>query len=58
MPVLAGVECITIFPDADDGGTSIKAAHRCADRWAGSGKEARIITPPAGNDWHDAGVCR
>ena len=41
FPVLSGIDCINIFPDADAVGT--KSARACADRWVAAGKEARII---------------
>ena len=40
FPVLSGIDCITVFADADAAGT--KAANECAERWIGAGKEARI----------------
>jgi putative DNA primase/helicase len=39
FPVLAGIESLTVFADADEAG--IKAAHRCTERWAAAGREAR-----------------
>src|SRR6185503_2087409 len=40
FPVLSGIDCITIFADADAAGS--KAARVCADRWVAAGREARI----------------
>lgn len=54
FPVLPGIECLTIFPDVDDSGIGRKAAETCSGRWIEAGKEARIIWPPAGQDWDDA----
>ena len=54
FPVLAGIEALTIFPDRDDSGTSLKNANQCAERWQSAGREVRIIWPPAGADWDDA----
>jgi hypothetical protein len=53
FPVLPGIEALTIFPDADDGGASRAAAHRCAGRWHASGRQVRFGTPPAGTDFAD-----
>ena len=53
LPVLRGIECVTIFADADDGGVGVGAARDCATRWAEAGAEAIIRIPPAGCDWHD-----
>jgi DNA primase len=58
FPVLPGIECLTIFPDLDDGGAGRKAAEACADRWAAAGREVQTIWPPGGLDWNDALVRR
>jgi putative DNA primase/helicase len=44
FPVLAGIEALTIFADAD--ATGMAAAEECAARWVEAGKEARICPPP------------
>ena len=54
FPVLPGIEALTMFPDLDDKGAGIKAAHACASRWYATGREVTIRQPPAGTDWHDA----
>jgi len=51
FPLLAGIEALTLFADADTAG--LGAARACAARWHEAGREARIIRPPAG-DWDDA----
>jgi putative DNA primase/helicase len=51
FPVMAGIEALTIFADAD--GAGLKAAERCAARWAEDGREARIVAPPSGEDFAD-----
>lgn len=43
FPVLAGVECLTIFADADDAGQA--AAATCAARWREAGCEVDIRAP-------------
>ena len=53
FPVLAGIDAITIFADADQAG--MRAAEACARRWAEAGREASIWTPKQG-DWRDACV--
>jgi hypothetical protein len=40
FPVLAGIEHLTIFADADSAGA--RAARACADRWIAAGQEAQI----------------
>jgi hypothetical protein len=43
FPILAGIEAITIFADADLPG--IRAAGICCARWAAAGREVRITSP-------------
>src|SRR5262249_46440366 len=43
FPVIAGIECLTIFADADEVGQG--AAETCAERWLSQGRDARIATP-------------
>jgi hypothetical protein len=43
FPVLAGIDSLTIFADADAAG--IKAAQQCATVWVMAGKAARISPP-------------
>lgn len=50
FPVLAGIECLTIFSDNDPAG--LDAARTCARRWAAVGREARVI-PARHGDWND-----
>lgn len=44
LPVLAGIECLTIAADHDDAG--LNAAQACADRWSEAGVTVRVIKPP------------
>ncbi|MFL1461347.1 toprim domain-containing protein [Roseococcus sp. DSY-14] len=50
FPLLPGVECISVF--ADTGQAGMNAARACCTRWADAGREALLITPPAG-DFND-----
>ena len=50
FPVLGGIECLTVAADNDHAGQI--AAHKVAEQWQVAGREASIITPPAG-DWAD-----
>ena len=45
FPVLAGIELLAIFADHDPAG--LKAAKKCARRWADAGREVRIRAPLA-----------
>lgn len=52
FPVLAGIECLTVFADPGKAGEDAGAA--CASRWADAGREARVLTaPPDTGDWLD-----
>lgn len=51
FPVLPGVECLTIFGDADP--TGLAAAQECQARWRAAGRECPIVLPPHdGTDWN------
>jgi hypothetical protein len=63
LPVLDGIECLTIFADHDRpnpktgkrAGTT--AAEACARRWADAGREVRVFLPPReGEDIADLAV--
>lgn len=45
FPVLAGIECLTVFADNDASGTGIAAAKSCAERWHQARREAVIRIP-------------
>jgi len=45
FPVLLGIECLTIFADADASGAGTKAARACAARWAEAGREVVVHCP-------------
>jgi putative DNA primase/helicase len=53
FPVLAGIESLTIFADADENGAGTKAARTCATRWAAAGRQVDVHYPPSGSDWND-----
>jgi hypothetical protein len=53
FPVLAGVETLTVFADADDGGTCLEAARSCLERWAAAGREGEIRPSLPGTDFAD-----
>jgi hypothetical protein len=58
FPVLRGIEALTVFADADDGGAGMAAARACAARWAAAGRDARIAAAPRDRDFNDALVAR
>jgi hypothetical protein len=45
FPVLAGVEALTVFSDADSVGMG--AANKCVARYLEAGRQARVYPPPA-----------
>lgn len=45
FPVLAGIDCLTIFADNDANGTGLAAAKSCAERWHAANREAVIRIP-------------
>jgi hypothetical protein len=54
LPVLTGVEAITILGEVGDGGANQRATRTCADRWIKAGHEALVVTPLLGDDLNDA----
>jgi hypothetical protein len=53
FPVLPGLEAITVFADADDGGVGMRAATACVKRWTDAGLGARIMIAPPEHDFAD-----
>ena len=43
LPVIAGIDSITVFADADEVG--LRAADACCNRWHAAGCEARVANP-------------
>lgn len=57
LPVVDGIERLTIFADTDSSGTGQRAARAIAARWHDAGREVFIAQPPAPPggkaDWND-----
>lgn len=49
FPVLAGIEALTLFADADPVG--LKAASSCASRWCRAGSSAAVVDPQRWKDF-------
>jgi hypothetical protein len=55
FPVLAGIECLTLFADHDENGAGERAARVTEARWIGAGREVRILCAKTiGHDLNDA----
>ena len=54
FPVLSGIECLTIFEENDESGTSAREVEKCAARWFDAGKEILINCPTSGSDLYAA----
>jgi putative DNA primase/helicase len=54
LPVLEGIEALTVAADNDKAGTGQAAADALARRWAAAGREVTVLTPlEAGADLND-----
>ena len=54
LPILNGVEALTVFADNDANGTGLKAANDCGRSWAAAGRKFRVLlSPVVGRDWND-----
>lgn len=53
LPVLSGIEAITILGEVGDGGANHHAADICAARWIEAGREAFVAEPTVGGDLND-----
>ena len=51
FPVLAGIDALTVFADADFAG--INAARKCVGRWRDAGCQANALIPEGGGDFND-----
>jgi hypothetical protein len=54
FPVLAGIECLTLFADHDPNGAGERAARKTEARWLAAGREAHVIIRDRTGDLNDA----
>ena len=54
LPVLPGVEALTILTERDETGANERATTECAERWHAVGREVILVEPRTGNDVNDA----
>lgn len=53
LPVLNGIECLTILADNDENGAGVKAAIEAGQRWRAAGREVLIFEPLEPGDLND-----
>jgi hypothetical protein len=53
MPVVGGIECLTILADHDENGAGERAALELEKRWREAGREVLIVAPAAPGDFND-----
>ncbi|MDA1101828.1 MAG: toprim domain-containing protein [Proteobacteria bacterium] len=59
LPVLAGIEALTICADADANDAGRRAATECKDRWTAAGREVTITYPRGiAKDFNEVAVAR
>jgi len=55
LPVISGIEGLTVFADQDEAG--LRAAGSCAERWRAAGCGVMVVAPPIpGTDWNEVGA--
>jgi hypothetical protein len=53
LPVVAGIESLTILGDRDENGAGERAANEAERRWRAAGREVRVWIPPTQGDFND-----
>ena len=53
LPVLAGIDALTILAETDDSGDNARNARKCARAWVAAGREASIVMPGIAGDMND-----
>jgi putative DNA primase/helicase len=54
LPVLSGVEALTILEEHDEKGANARAVMDCGTRWHDAGREVITVGPRSGKDVNDA----
>ena len=54
LPVLPGIEALSVYADLDDTHAGEFAAWELVNRWRAAGREARVMVPTHGKDANDA----
>ncbi|MCW2286222.1 hypothetical protein M2323_004039 [Rhodoblastus acidophilus] len=58
LPLLAGVDAVTIFAETDDSGANARAIAATGARWRAADREVFVVTPEIGGDMNDALLMR
>jgi putative DNA primase/helicase len=53
MPVLSGIDALTILAETDDSGANARAVQACGKRWFDAGREVILVTPNIIGDLND-----
>jgi hypothetical protein len=53
MPVLAGIDALTLLAETDDSGANARGARMCARAWRAAGREAYLVVPGIAGDIND-----
>jgi hypothetical protein len=53
LPVVGGIECITVIADHDENGAGEKAAREAGQRWREAGRQVRVRMPLSPGDFND-----
>jgi hypothetical protein len=53
MPVLAGIDALTLLAETDDSGANARGARVCARAWRAAGREAYVAVPGIAGDIND-----
>lgn len=54
FPLLAGIECLTLFADHDPNGAGLRAAREAEARWLEAGRETHVYQREITGDFNDA----
>jgi len=53
LPVVGGIECISVLADHDENGAGERAALELEQRWREAGREVLVVAPSAPGDFND-----
>jgi hypothetical protein len=53
LPVLSGIDALTIFAESDDAGANRRAVQVCGKHWLAAGREVILAMPQVVGDMND-----